>query len=94
KKDYEKIISEINRSQIFYDPWDNRFYKISDPDNLKNDLLSLRDKKEKLILQMYYGSPENFIMKLNEACNVNNSTFKEVFSNENGERIYEIIIGK
>ena len=94
KKDYEKIISEINRSQIFYDPWDNRFYKSSDPDNLKNDLLSLRDKKEKLILQMYYGSPENFIMKLNEACNVNNSTFKEVFSNENGERIYEITIGK
>ncbi|HMQ70446.1 MAG TPA: hypothetical protein PKC58_15830 [Ignavibacteria bacterium] len=93
KKDYEKIISEKNRSQIFYDPWDNRFYKSSDRDKLKDDLLSLNDKKEKIILDMYYGSPEKFVNKLNEVCEVNNSTFKEVFSNGNGERIYEVTIG-
>lgn len=97
KSDYEKIISEKNKQQIFYDPWDNSFYKSSDPKNLKSDLLSNNKNKnkenQKIILQMYFGSPENFIEKLNALCEVKNSSFKEVYSNENGERIYEVTIG-
>lgn len=91
KSEYEEIISKRNKAQIFYDPWDNSFYKSSDPKNLKNDLLN--EKNEKIVLQLYYGSPESFVNKLNELCEVENSAFREVYANQNGERIYEVSIG-
>ena len=43
---------------------------------------------------MYDGLPEKLVDKLDETCNIKNSTYKEVFSNGNGERIYEVTIGK
>lgn len=94
KSEYEKFISKINKQYIFYDPWDNSFYKSKDKENLKNDLLLEKTKgNKKIILQMFFGSPEKFVEKLNEVCEVKNSAFREVFINGNGGRIFEITIG-
>ncbi|MBP9097126.1 MAG: hypothetical protein KBG21_10985 [Ignavibacteria bacterium] len=91
---YENIISGKNKSQVFYDPWNNRFYKTSNPGEFRNDILNVKKQNEKLVLQMYDGLPEKLVDKLDETCNIKNSTYKEVFSNGNGERIYEVTIGK
>lgn len=88
---YNSILTDMQHSHIFYNPWIDQIYTISKSENTKNILLN----SKKIILQINaYGSPDNFLDELNKLCGLNNSYYKKVFTNENMESVYEIFPGK
>lgn len=88
---YRYLFSQILSSNIFYNAWTRQLYPISDPINIKNEIL----KKKKIILQITeYGSVyiKEFLDVLKMSYSLENTTYKKVFSNEYEETVYEVYI--
>jgi hypothetical protein len=87
-KRYRSMLCELQPNHLFYDPWQKKFTSISD-ENTKDVLL----RNKKIIHQNSGYGVNDFIKSLNETCDVKKSTFNSVFSNGNGESLYEVTVG-
>ncbi|MDQ3019863.1 MAG: hypothetical protein M3R36_04725 [Bacteroidota bacterium] len=86
---YESVLRSIQKNQLFYNPWINRFESISGNVDIKNLLVS----NPKVIVQISEYGIHAFIKTLNEVCGVSNSSFTRIFVNGNGECVYEVKVG-
>lgn len=85
---YRNLLSgKPHSSYIFYNPWGNQLYTISDKTNTKEEIL----KRKTIILQISYWEPLNeFIDTLKKASGLENLTYEQVYINGNKESLYEV----
>lgn len=87
---YNKIIRDIQKSRIFFNPWASKLYPISENIN-KEEIKNYLAKNKKIILQInIYGSVNEFTKILESDYNFKNVKTEKVFSNGNNEYLYEI----
>ena len=85
-KVYNKILYDKLNSHIFYNPWINQLYSISDEAEIRDGI----SRSKKIILQIgSYGSAEQFANLLSSVYSKRIISYKEVFKNKNGETVYE-----
>ncbi len=86
---YQAVLRKIQPEVLFYNPWIKRFETISETDDIKNII----PKDRKIIVQITEYGIHDFIKTLNKTYSVSNSSFKKVFTNGNGECVYEVKVG-
>ncbi|MEO6695787.1 MAG: hypothetical protein ABIY50_10050 [Ignavibacteria bacterium] len=89
KERYESVLRSLQKDQLFYNPWIKKFESVSDKPDIKSLLLTNR----KIIVQNSAYGIHDFINTLNEVCGVSNSSFTRIFTNGNGECVYEVTVG-
>ncbi len=84
---YNKILYEKLKSNIFFNPWINRIYSITD----NSETYKLISGSKKIIFQINsYGSVEKFKEILETSYGKKNVTYKKITTNGNAESVYEI----
>ncbi len=87
KSEYQKILYKLYPDKLFFEYWKNKLYSLTGSKDVKNILHSGR----KIIFQnKYKDSNEKLIDNLKEAFQYRNPEIKEVFTNLNGESVYEL----
>jgi hypothetical protein len=85
---YRAMLCELQPNHIFYNPWRKIFYSISD-ESIKEALL----REKKIIHQNWGYGVHDFIKSVDETCGVSNTSFTKIYTNGNGESLYEVTVG-
>jgi len=86
---YRALLCKLQPNHIFYNPWQENFYSISN-ESIKDVLLS----KKKIIHQNWGYGVHDFIKSVDETCGVRNTSFTKIYTNGNGESLYEVTVGE
>ncbi|MGB3019229.1 MAG: hypothetical protein WBC65_15595 [Ignavibacteria bacterium] len=85
---YRAMLCELQQNHIFYNPWKKIFYSISN-ESIKDVLL----KEKKIIHQNWGYGIHDFIKSVDDSCSVSNTSFTKIYTNGNGESLYEVTVG-
>lgn len=86
KKRYISIIQELHPDYFYFDKYGKNFY-LTNTDRIKKELLN----KNRLIFQSDTNDTIDYFMeKLKTLLGNQNISYKEVYSNDNNEKLYEI----
>lgn len=84
---YKNILKEIQRRDVFYNPWVKSLFTVSAGSEMKDKI----EKNKKIILQMNnYGSIIDFVKVLENNYGKKVISTEVKFTNGNGESVYEI----
>lgn len=88
-KRYKQFLSGKFKSKLFYNQWTDKFFTLSENDDIKKTLLS----NPVIILQLsHYGSLQNFLKTLKSVCGTENIKHEKIFGNQKMETLYKIVV--
>lgn len=85
---YRTMLCELQQNHIFYNPWKKIFYSISN-ESIKEALV----REKKIIHQNWGYGIHDFIKSVDDSCSVSNTSFTKIYTNGNGESLYEVTVG-